>query len=282
MITHNGTYLPAATHHGMLITAACLGGQLVMKPWLMTATQQAILAAFGAEEGKVVISKTNDYLNAIALTDTARAQQLADFIQEDPLLVCSLVETSKTRWLKKEVKEDYFDLGVILHGESTGVRVGYKLEATYLGQDVSIFGARAGYGNNDFSINFGAWAFGTFYIGYKTYHSEPKVPTDTEKHIVTINKGLVSVDDWSKDYGVQSFSTPTTARLFDNANGAHPCSPLCWIDKCEMWEDDVPSHTFVPYRDPSTGEMELLDILTGTLATRVGTFTEQLTPTTPA
>ena len=85
MIGFNGTYLPAATHHGMLITAACLGGQWVMGGWLKTATQQAILAAFGAEEGMVVISKTNDYLNAIAATDYARAQQLADFIQEDPL-----------------------------------------------------------------------------------------------------------------------------------------------------------------------------------------------------
>ena len=85
MIGFNGTYLPAATHHGMRITAACLGGQWVMVGWLKTATQQAILAAFGAEEGMVVISKTNDYLNAIALTDPARAQQLADFINEDPL-----------------------------------------------------------------------------------------------------------------------------------------------------------------------------------------------------
>ena len=85
MIGFNGTYLPAATHHGMRITAACLGGQWVIGGWLKTATQQAILAAFGAEEGMVVISKTNDYLNAIAWTDPQRAQQLADFIQEDPL-----------------------------------------------------------------------------------------------------------------------------------------------------------------------------------------------------
>ena len=85
MIGFNGTYLPAATHHGMRITAACLGGQWVLGNWLMTATAQAILAAFGAEEGTQVIKATNDYLNAIALTDTARAPQLADFIQEDPL-----------------------------------------------------------------------------------------------------------------------------------------------------------------------------------------------------
>ena len=105
MIGFNGTYLPAATHHGMRITAACLGGQWVIDNRYMTpATQQAILAAFGAEEGTQVIKATNDYLNAIALTDTARAQQLADFINEDPLLVCSLVETSKVRWLKSDNK----------------------------------------------------------------------------------------------------------------------------------------------------------------------------------
>ena len=100
MIGFNGTYLTAATHHGMRITAACLGGQWVIGgKWLMTATQQAILAAFGAEEGTQVIKATNDYLNAIAATDPARAQQISEFINEDPMLVCSLVETSKTRIL---------------------------------------------------------------------------------------------------------------------------------------------------------------------------------------
>lgn len=104
MIGFNGTYLPAASHGNMRITAASIGGQWVMKPGLKTATQQAIIAAFGAEEGKAVILRTNDYLNAIALTDTTRAQQISAFINEDPLLVCSLVETSKTRWLKSDNK----------------------------------------------------------------------------------------------------------------------------------------------------------------------------------
>ena len=100
MIAFNGQYLPAASHGNMRITAACLGGQWVIGGnWLMTATAQAIIAAFGAEEGIAVISRTNDYLNALALTDQTRAQQLAMFINEDPLLVTSLVETSKVRWL---------------------------------------------------------------------------------------------------------------------------------------------------------------------------------------
>ena len=97
MIAFNGQYLDKASHGNMRITAACLGGQLVLGNWLMTATAQAIIAALGAEEGIAVISRTNDYLNALALTDHTRAQQLAMFINEDPMLVCSLVETSKVR-----------------------------------------------------------------------------------------------------------------------------------------------------------------------------------------
>lgn len=67
MITHNGKYLPFATHHGMPIYAATMGGKMVIE-WLPPATKQAIVAAFGAE-GTEVIAKTNDYLNRIATTD---------------------------------------------------------------------------------------------------------------------------------------------------------------------------------------------------------------------
>ena len=97
MITHNGTYLPFATHHGMPIYAATMGGKMVIG-WLQSATLQAIVAAFGSAEGTEVIAKTNDYLNRIATTDPQRALFLAGFINEDPMLVCSLVETSKVRY----------------------------------------------------------------------------------------------------------------------------------------------------------------------------------------
>lgn len=96
MITHNGKYLSVATHHGMPIYAATMGGKMVIRQWLPLATQQAIVAAFGAE-GTEVIAKTNDYLNRIATTDPQRALQISGFINEDPMLVCSLVETSKVR-----------------------------------------------------------------------------------------------------------------------------------------------------------------------------------------
>ena len=114
MIAFNGQYLPAASHGNMRITAACLGGQWVIgsKNWLVAATQQAIIAAFGAEEGIAVISRTNDYLNRIATTDPTRAQQLAMFINEDPMLVCSLVETSKVRYCESSGMAYFFVDGV--------------------------------------------------------------------------------------------------------------------------------------------------------------------------
>ena len=110
MIAFNGQYLPAASHGNMRITAACLGGQWVIAPWhIDAATQQAIIAAFGAEEGKAVISRTNDYLNALALTDQTRAQQLAMFINEDPVgygalfaqyTLISYIETTGTQYIR--------------------------------------------------------------------------------------------------------------------------------------------------------------------------------------
>lgn len=100
MITHNGTYLLHATHHGMPIYAATMGGKMILDcKWMNPYTLQAIVAAFGAE-GTEVIRKTNDYLNRIATTDPARALQISAFINEDPLLVTSLVETSKRRYLE--------------------------------------------------------------------------------------------------------------------------------------------------------------------------------------
>lgn len=75
-----------------------------VKMWLEGATNAAILAAFGQTDGKAVINATNRYLTALAATDPTKAQALAGFINEDPMMVCSLeleVEgvTMPVRWL---------------------------------------------------------------------------------------------------------------------------------------------------------------------------------------
>lgn len=66
------------------------GGKVPFNVWLTDATTTAILAAFGQDDGYAVLGATNAYLNALAATDKTKASALAGFINEDPMLVCSL------------------------------------------------------------------------------------------------------------------------------------------------------------------------------------------------
>lgn len=61
-----------------------------VKNWLEKATKAAILAAFGQDDGYAVIGATNAYLNTLTATDPTKASALAGFINEDPMMVCSL------------------------------------------------------------------------------------------------------------------------------------------------------------------------------------------------
>jgi len=90
MIGKGAQYLTAAGFGRYRITAASLGSAKVIWPeWLTAATKQAIMAAFGVD-GPAVIAATNEYLNGIAASDKAKATALASYINEDPMLVCSL------------------------------------------------------------------------------------------------------------------------------------------------------------------------------------------------
>ena len=104
MITHGNkqiseiVYARKASEGGgaVRLTNIIRGAQVVfgvLKPsfaWLEKATRAAILAAFGQTDGKAVIKATNAYMNALAATDPTKASALAGFINEDPMLVCSL------------------------------------------------------------------------------------------------------------------------------------------------------------------------------------------------
>ena len=103
MITHGNkqiseiVYARKASEGGgaVRLTNIIRGAQVVfggLYPlWRLTdATKAAILAAFGQTDGKAVIKATNAYLNGIAATDPTKASALAGFINEDPMLVCSL------------------------------------------------------------------------------------------------------------------------------------------------------------------------------------------------
>ena len=57
--------------------------------WLNIATKQAIIDAF-LNDGYRVIQATNTYLDNLSTSSETKAKQLAIFINEDPMLVCSL------------------------------------------------------------------------------------------------------------------------------------------------------------------------------------------------
>ena len=279
MIGFNGTYLPAATHHGMRITAACLGGQWVMAPWhIAPVTQQAILAAFGAEEGMVVISKTNDYLNAIAATDPARAQRLANFINEDPLLVCSLVETSKTRWLVNSADGNYIVTPFLPdYGITYGATV-IQHSAT-VGKEYSVFGSRTTL-NSSFLLQImdGKWRSQCF-GGWLTYGTANL----NVAYNVEFNFNGIKVDGTQIVSGDYKPSTAITDSIWlvvnNNANAPHGSYFIGgYAEFYRKNENGEITNRLVPFK--RNGQMEMLDLVTGTLATRVGTFTEQLTSKT--
>lgn len=75
-------------------SAIYVGSNLVWAGrWLTVAAAQAILGAFGQRDGMAVINATNAYLNQLAASGQAgkdKATALAGFINEDPMMVCSL------------------------------------------------------------------------------------------------------------------------------------------------------------------------------------------------
>ena len=184
MITHNGTYLLHATHHGMPIYAATMGGKMVIGGWLLSATLQAIVAAFGSAEGAEVIRKTNDYLNRIATTDPQRALQLANFINEDPMLVCSLVETSKMRWLVGDGKA-YIDTEIIPDNTTFMYT---KFKVLEIGNDYISCISYADYSSGNRAFGIGSWD-GKYFTNHGNYTFFNKTTTKGEIIEYTNNAG---------------------------------------------------------------------------------------------
>lgn len=134
------------------------GGTVGM--WLKYATRAAILAAFGQTDGKAVIKATNAYLNGISATDPNKATALAGFINEDPMLVCSLglqpqgVEMP-IRWLVGD-KNAYID-ALYYSKPTTKAKITYKCDQKLIW--AATFGARNNtYENNAYS----------FWIGWRS------------------------------------------------------------------------------------------------------------------
>ena len=269
MIAFNGQYLPAASHGNMRITAACLGGQWVFDyTWLNHATQQAIIAAFGAEEGIAVISRTNDYLNALALTDPTRAQQLAMFIQEDPLLVTSLVETSKTRWLKSDNKARI----------KTSVVTTLQTSAELHFKTGSISGALMGGNNWDANSWLTQYSSNTIRWHWASAVLNPPIAANTE-YLATFAANYINLNGVERT-GSGASRVGEMVELFYCRNSGCDSS----IAKATFKEGEQIVGEYVPYLTPD-GTCGMLDIISGTFypnANTQGSFTIAITDKTPA
>ena len=277
MIAFNGQYLTAASHGNMRITAACLGGQWVMGGWLNPATQQAIIAAFGAEEGIAVISRTNDYLNTLALTDQTRALLLAGFINEDPLLVTSLVETSKTRWLVGDGVA-YVDTGIAPSANCIfEVSMKVDVNATYCSN-----GCRIAYQNTMFAnqVYIGSGQFpGAFFDVGSNRILTGVMPTIGEGYkykLDCLNKKAYVNDS---EFAVNAFAgSALPIFLFGtNNNGEMSNGGKQDIDSASITNGENQAK-FLPFI--RNGENGMLDIISGTFhpnANTAGAFTIAIT-----
>jgi hypothetical protein len=254
----------------MPIYAATMGGKMVIGgKWLLSATLQAIVAAFGAE-GTEVIRKTNEYLNRIATTDPQRALLLAGFINEDPLLVTSLVETSKVRTLTGTANA-YIDTGY----KPTSTTI---LEAFYalLVSEYSSCGSRLNYGTDMFVIHNGPNI--QFNIGTQTVTTGINTSLNTFYKLRLDAQGKAFVNDnvWNTNkFNGNNFNI----WLFANNNGGavHNSNGAIY-EYATIYEGADQVAHFVPCQHG--GENGMLDIISGTFhpnANTAGAFTIQIT-----
>ena len=278
MITHNGTYLLHATHHGMPIVAATMGGKMVIGDWLLSATKQAIVAAFGSAEGTEVIRKTNDYLNRITTTDPQRAQLLAGFINEDPLLVTSLVETSKTRWLVGDGKA-WIDTGVIYADGFYGENLcEFKFTRTNIG-NYQLFGINAGlaFGERNGKFEDGMATSNLVCTQDITYTLEQKFDstecTNKISNLGELKRPTKSMLSYAEGKGYILFATRSKKEVL------YPC--YMSMSYIRMQSTGVNVRHFIPCQHGDQAGM--LDIISGTFypnANTEGSFTIQLTDKT--
>lgn len=260
-IFRKGKEISDRLHEGKKIKQIYHIGRKYLARWIPYAAKAAIEAAFGSEEGKAVIIKTNDYLDQVALTDLSRAQQLSVFINEyvqiDPMTICSFVPIGKDRWIRSSGTNCYFNTGV------TKVLVDQIVEETYTKYDTGgrrltgISGNRNGYwGANGSQLEM---------------HTQGGNDTTYSSGTNALVKNFVR-----KDY----ISGADTGELQLFAITGSYSGAGVYRTETKVYRNGELVRWYIPFL--SNGNMEYLNLLDGTLATRIGTFTEQLTSSTPA
>ena len=269
MITHNGKQVTLAMRNRKAINLIARNGKAMFGEFSADigygyGIDAAAKAVILAEYGSVVWSDVKQYAKA--------HPQIVEFINQDPHLAASISPNSnKERWLVGDGKS-YFNLGK----KCTTFPMTSEVKFRVLEHTQEYFSVCCNRKNNNRLQLAGIWEDKVF-LSHGTSYSYIHSAYELNKAYIQKYEFTSSATKiWLNDTYLQKEASYTNtlnllafARQYDNAiDGICPAFvQMAYINLHEKGH-------FVPYRDPSTGEMELLDLVTATLATRVGTFTE--------
>ena len=198
---------------------------------------------------------------------------LVPFINEDPMLVMSLIEGLGTRWLVG-TGTGYFDSGVKAMPATTAkCKVRYDSSQS---TRMDIFGERSDANNHQYS----------FYVSYSTNFAPNYLRflngSNTETALL-LNSGIYEIElepnvfkinesqySCGTNVGSQYNIIVMGVRYNETNNGKGMNGQ--GMDALIMKNTSGGDKWFIPFK--RNGQMELLDLVSGNLATRVGTFTE--------
>ena len=259
MILKQGHKYRAMPHDGKAIRRIYRGGRCyyIASPYSHEATQ-ALNAAFP------------QYWKAIRDYGWANPA-LVPFVNEDPMLIVSLVEVGKVRGVYTDGSA--YAKTTIVPDSTTKVSTYAKRAAT--GSYKYIFGSQGSAGKSSYyflGANNNSW-----YCEVKGSNMNFGSALQDVRYKIEFSLEKAVIDGTEYSIGATTLGANTIPMAIGkciNANGGNYDNPwIGSIDKEFIIEQGgaVVAH-FVPFK--RNGDMELLDIVTLTLATRVGTFTE--------
>ena len=275
-------------------SAIYVGSNLVWTYWLKAPAMTAIYGAFGQRDGWAVIKATNAYLTQLAASDRDKATALAGFINEDPMMVCSLPLTisitmpqrrlipNSGSYIKTTVNartaELSFDCVADLRGMS-----GYP--ATLFGVIDSYNGGSGMYGFINHGTGGNAFRYGTYNSNYVASGVANNTDNVHLEGIVTASAIELKVNGVSK--GTATKGTPDNTNIYIfGANcrqmGGYYGGNQSRLGHLRLYTPSGDVGYFIPCMHD--GAAECLDLVSGTIQERVGSFTIpdiSYTPSTP-
>ena len=263
-------------------SAIYVGSNLVwVGRWLTVAAAQAILGAFGQTDGMAVIKATNAYLTQLAASDRDKATALAGFINEDPMMVCSLglqpqltvLPAMPIRGLFQSTT-GYFESQYYPNG-SDKFEVVFKYKEFVANYNGTIYGAYnlSNGDNNCRYYTFNSGSRSTSRFSYKSgYDDSVSAPSYNVRHIAIDDAGTLYIDGTLKKSNTpQTFTCAGPFRLF-TTGWTHVPERSAGVSIYHGKINDGATLWMVPLK--RNGNFEMVDLVSGNLATRVGTFTE--------